>query len=286
MELIIITGLSGAGKTQAVHCLEDLGYYCVDNIPPALISEFVRIGVDRESLSRMGFVVDIRGGEFFDDLTDVLSQLKAAEINVRLMFLDASDQVLVRRYKETRRAHPLAPGGNIREGIRLEREKLAMARKMADFVIDTSSLKTAQLYRHITDLLQPENSDDASFTITVESFGFKFGMPLEADWVLDARFLQNPFYVPSLKHLTGRNRKVRDYVMKSGECVRFAARIAGAVIELLPSYVREGKYHLHISIGCTGGRHRSVVAAEELASRLRENGLQVTIIHRELDRSK
>lgn len=282
MELIIVTGLSGAGKTQAVHCLEDLGYYCVDNIPPGLIGEFIKLTADRPEISKIGFVVDIRGGEFLNGLKQALEDLKAGEMEVKVMFLEASDAALVRRYKETRRSHPLAPGGNIREGIRLEREKLSFARKMADYVIDTSSLKTAQLYRQVTQLLQP-GGDEQSFIITVESFGYKFGMPLEADWVLDVRFLQNPFYVASLKHLTGRNKKVREYVMRSGECARFAGFAAGQIVELMPSYVREGKYHLHVAIGCTGGRHRSVVTAEELAARLRETGLRVNLMHRELD---
>ncbi len=283
MEMIIVTGLSGAGKTQAVHCLEDLGYYCVDNIPPMLIMDFMNlVGTARPGLSKVGFVVDIRGGEFLDSLRECLEELKKAEVDVKIMFLEASDQTLVRRYKESRRSHPLAPDGNIREGIRLEREKLSFARASADYVIDTSSLKTAQLYRHVTKLLQP-GTEEERFIVTIESFGYKFGMPLEADWVLDARFLQNPFYVPSLKHLTGRNQKVRDYVMRSGECGRFAGRVAGQIIELMPSYVREGKYHLHVAIGCTGGRHRSVVTAEELAARLRETGIQVNLMHRELD---
>ena len=279
MELIIVTGLSGAGKSHAVNCLEDIGYYCVDNMPPKLMNEFIRLAQDRGEFSKVAFVTDIRGGQFFDELEESLADLDADGINYKIMFLEASTPEIVRRYKETRRAHPLAPDGNIQAGIEKERKKLAHVREMASFVIDTTDFNTARLNSAIKNLLGAEDKD--SFSLTVMSFGFKNGMPQEADWVFDVRFLPNPFYVPRLKVLTGRNNKVKDYVLASDEAVKFAGRITGLVLDLIPSYIREGKYHLTIAIGCTGGRHRSVVMAEEIARRLIENGRRPVVMHRD-----
>ena len=279
MELIIVTGLSGAGKSHAVNCLEDLGFYCVDNMPPRLMTDFIRLAEDKGQFSRVAFVTDIRGGQFFDDLEDGLSALDATGIKYKILFLEASTPVIVRRYKETRRAHPLAPDGDIQSGIERERERLQGIKNLASFVIDTSDLKTAQLNETIKRILGEEGKD--SFTLSVMSFGFKYGMPAEADWVFDVRFLPNPFYVKSLKGLTGRNRKVKDYVLGNDESRKFAGRITGLVLDLIPSYIREGKYHLTIAIGCTGGRHRSVVMAEEIARRLEENGRRPLVKHRD-----
>ena len=279
MDLIIVTGLSGAGKSQAVHCLEDLGYYCVDNMPPRLLKTFIELAEENGSFEKAAFVMDIRGGQFFDDLSDGLLELDEAGIPYKMMFLDASTQVILRRYKETRRSHPMAPDGDIQAGIEREREKLADLKSKATFVLDTSSLKTAELNASIKRLLGKEALD--SFTLTVMSFGFKHGMAMEADWVFDVRFLPNPFYVPSLKGLTGRNKKVKDYVLSSPEAEKFAGRITGLVMDLIPSYIREGKYDLTLAIGCTGGRHRSVVMAEEIARRLEENGRHAILKHRD-----
>ena len=279
MDLIIVTGLSGAGKSQAVHCLEDLGYYCVDNMPPRLMKTFIKLAEDKGTFGKAAFVMDIRGGQFFDDLDDGLQELDESGIPYRMIFLEASTEVILRRYKETRRAHPMAPDGDIRAGIEREREKLEMFRKMADTVIDTSSLKTAELHKVLKRVLGVEEVD--SFTLNVMSFGFKNGVPQEADWVLDVRFLPNPFYVPSLKDLTGRNKKVRDYVLSSPEAEKFAGRVTGLVMDLIPSYIREGKYSLTIAVGCTGGRHRSVVMAKEIARRLEENGRHAMVKHRD-----
>lgn len=281
MELIIVTGMSGAGKTHAIHCMEDLGYYCVDNMPPQLMDDFVTLaGSGNNDFNKVAFVVDIRGGQFFDDLKDSLDELHTQGVEYKIMFLEASDAALVRRFKETRRNHPLAPDGNIREGIRLEREKLSQLRKKADYVIDTSDIKVAKLNAEIKRILGTEDKD--SFSLMIMSFGFKNGMPAEADWVIDARFLPNPYYVPSLKNLTGKNRKIQNFVLGCPEATKFAGRITGMVLDLIPSYIREGKYHMTLAVGCTGGRHRSVVMAAEIARRLEENGRHCTVNHRDL----
>ncbi|MCQ2553451.1 MAG: RNase adapter RapZ [Clostridia bacterium] len=281
MELIIVTGMSGAGKSHAIHCLEDLGYYCIDNMPPKLMDDFVTLVQNTSAdFNKVAFVVDIRGGKFFGDLNESLEELKNRGVEYKIMFLEASNASLTRRYKETRRAHPLAPGGDIQEGIMAEREKLSELRNKATYIIDTSSIKVAELNSEIKRIFENEQKD--TFTLMVESFGFKNGMPQEADWVLDARFLPNPFYVPSLKNFTGNNKKIKDYVLQYPIANKFAARVTGMVLDLIPSYIKEGKYHLTIAIGCTGGRHRSVVMANEIARRLEENGRQVKVKHRDL----
>lgn len=278
MELIIVTGLSGAGKSHAIHCMEDLGYYCIDNIPPVLMDDFVTLAGN--NFNKVAFVVDIRGGLFFDDLKTGLDELEAQGITYRIMYLDASDAALVRRFKETRRNHPLAPDGDIMSGIAREREKLSALKSRADYVIDTSDIKVAKLNSEIKRILNTE--DKETFSLMIESFGFKNGMPEEADWVLDARFLPNPFYVPSLKNLTGKNKKIRDYVLGCPEAPKFAGRVTGLILDLIQSYIREGKYHLTIAVGCTGGRHRSVVMANEIARRLEENGRHCIVKHRDI----
>ena len=282
MDLIIVTGLSGAGKSQAVHCMEDMGYYCVDNMPPALIGDFIRLVEEGcAEIDRAAFVVDIRSKEFFNDLKDRLADLKKQGINYKIMYLEASDAVLIKRYNETRRSHPLSTGGSLADDIKKERKLLETLRNRADYVIDTSTLKSANLNAEIESLLVPGIAKE-SFTITVESFGYKNGILAEADWILDARFLPNPFYVASLKKLTGKNKKVRDYVLRSIEARDFIARITGLVADIIPYYVREGKYHLVIGIGCTGGQHRSVAIATELANQFKAMGRNVVLIHRDL----
>ena len=281
MEVIIITGLSGAGKSQAVNCMEDLGYYCVDNMPPRLIREFISLVESGTSgIDKAAFVVDIRQGSFFEDLKETLDNLKKSGTDYRILFLEASDRVLLRRYKETRRSHPMDKT-SIQKGIQSEREKLAEIRKQASFIIDTSNFKTADLNAEIKQRLNPGEREE-NFTITVESFGFKHGVPQEADWVLDARFLPNPFYLNSLKKLTGNNRKVRDYVMKSPLAKNFVGRIVGLAVDTIPGYIKEGKYSLVVAIGCTGGQHRSVACANEIADHFRELGKHVVVIHRDL----
>jgi UPF0042 nucleotide-binding protein len=213
MDVIIVTGLSGAGKSQAINCIEDLGYYCIDNIPPALIKDFMDLIMrDRVMIDKAAFVVDIRGGEFFDDLKVTLSELKNIGMKFKVMFLEASDEVLIRRFNETRRTHPLAYAGNTLKGINKERKRLEEIRKIADYVIDTSNMKTAQLSEEIKKLLKT-GEGEANFTISIQSFGYKNGIPLDADMVFDMRFIPNPFYIKSMKKLTGNNKKVRSILL-------------------------------------------------------------------------
>ena len=283
--LIIVTGMSGAGKSHAVQVLEDIGYFCIDNIPPVLIPKFAELCIKGgERVRHVALIADIRGGEFFDAMSQCLKDLKAEGISYEIVFIEASDQALVRRYKETRRVHPLAPHGRISQGIAEERKRLASLRQKADFIIDTSNFKTADLNAEIKQRLNPGEREE-NFTITVESFGFKHGVPQEADWVLDARFLPNPFYLNSLKKLTGNNRKVRDYVMKSPLAKNFVGRIVGLAVDTIPGYIKEGKYSLVIAIGCTGGQHRSVAIANVTAAYLSELGYRTSISHRDLPKA-
>jgi len=282
MEFIIVTGLSGAGKSYAVRCLEDLGYYAIDNMPSQLIREFVGL-VKRTSggLEKIAFIADIRGGKFFDDLRESLDYLETEGIEYKIMYLEASDEVLIRRYKETRRTHPLAVSGNMLEGIGLERKRLEKIRDRASFVIDTSNMKVAAFHQEIKRLLLSEQ-EASSFTITVQSFGYKYGMPLEADWVLDLRFLPNPFYLASMKNLTGKSKKVREYVLGFPEAQAFITCITDLILRLIPHYIREGKYNLVLALGCTGGHHRSVAVANQVAAILEDKGKHVVVMHRDL----
>ena len=282
MEILIVTGLSGAGKSQAIHFIEDMEYYCIDNMPPALIRDFVNLAnQDKMSIQKAAFVVDIRGGEFFEDLKTVLEEMRQNGTEYQLLFLEASDEVLVRRYKETRRTHPLSKTGSIREGIEAERKKLAHIRKEATYVTDTSNMKAAHLNRELKAVLMGEESQE-NFTITVESFGFKHGMPQEADWVFDVRFIPNPYYLASMKKLTGNSKKVQDYVLKFPESQAFVKQVHSLINELIPHYIREGKYNLVLAFGCTGGQHRSVTMANKFAEIFKEEGKRVVLIHRNL----
>lgn len=284
MEAVIVTGLSGAGKSQATICLEDLGYFCVDNMPPALIGNFISIAEQSaEGIDKAAFVVDTRGGEFFGDFKKCLKDLKNSGLDYRILFLEASDEVLIRRFNETRRSHPLSNGGESSVGIKKEREILREIREIADFVIDTSSMKAGDLGKTIVELLVNDRQD-RKFTINIISFGFKNGLPLESDMVLDVRFIPNPFYIPSLRHLTGNNDKVRKNVMKHPESKAYVDAIEKLINGLLKNYMREGKYSLALSVGCTGGQHRSVTIANELAKRFDNSGNIVTLRHRELER--
>jgi UPF0042 nucleotide-binding protein len=282
MEVIIVTGLSGAGKSQAINCIEDLGYYCIDNMPPTLIKNFMDLILrDKITIEKAAFTIDIRGGEFFDDLKSSLEDLKTAGIKFKVMFLEASDEVLIRRFNETRRAHPLAQAGNTLDGIKQERKRLLEIRSIADYIIDTTNMKAAKLSEEIKKLLFSDE-ENQSFTISIQSFGYKHGIPLDADIVFDMRFIPNPYYLKSMRKLTGNSEKVSKYVMKFPETQDFLKTIHDLVDRLIPCYEREGKFHLVIALGCTGGQHRSVAVSNELSRRFLEEGKRVITVHRDL----
>lgn len=282
MQIVIITGLSGAGKTQAIICLEDLNYYCIDNMPPALIKNFIELASREESgIEKAAFVIDVRGGEFFADMSSCLSGLNSAGITYKLVFLEASDEALIRRFSETRRAHPLAGSASTIVGIKREKKALNEIRDMADYIIDTSNMKSMRLREEIKQIFSTEKKAP-DFTINLISFGFKNGVPLDADMVFDMRFIPNPFYVSDLKNLTGNNRKVRRYVMKFTESIDFVRRADEMINEMIPCYIREGKYHLNLAVGCTGGRHRSVAVANEFADIFSSQGRRTVVEHRDL----
>ena len=281
MKVIIITGLSGAGKTQAIDCLEDIGYYCIDNMPPALIKSFIELSSNGKGIDKAAFVIDVRGGVLFDDLKDALDDLKKAGVDYKILYLEATEKVLARRYNETRRAHPLSEGGTPLKGIRKEKKRLEELRKEADFIIDTSDLKASQMAAEISNLVSTDQ-DQRDFTINIMSFGYKHGMPVSADMVFDARFIPNPFYIKSLRELTGNNKKVSQFVLKHDITQQFMEKIEDMIIQLIPYYMNEGKYSLSVCFGCTGGHHRSVTLANELQRRLKERGKRTTLEHRDL----
>lgn len=261
MEFVVVTGLSGAGKTQAMHSMEDIGFFCVDNLPPALIPVFYDLCVKSEgAMGRVAVVTDTRGGELFKSFFTAMETLKQEGKPYKTLFLDASDEVLVRRFKETRRKHPLDLGGSLEQAVRLERDMLGPMRGCSDYVIDTTACAPARLKGRIAELFLACSSD--SMPVFCVSFGFKFGIPMEADLVFDVRCLPNPFYVPELKSLTGMNQEVRDYVMGFDESRQLMDKLQELISLLLPLYQKEGKSQVTIAFGCTGGQHRSVTFAE------------------------
>lgn len=284
MDFIVITGLSGAGKTNAVNTLEDLGYYCVDNIPSQLISVFVDLCIkSNEQINKVALVADVRGGNF-TALFNGLNELRQKGYSYKILFLDASNEVIARRYRETRRKHPLVgeTGMTLEQCISHERDLLTQIRERADFIIDTTTLKVSQLKNLIASLVL----DDIKKGLVVHclSFGFKYGNPSEADLIFDARCLENPFYIESLKNLRGTDQAVKDFVMDSPNAQGFFDRIVDFVDFTLPLYRNEGKSRLVIAIGCTGGKHRSVTLVEKLYSHLENSGINVTKAHRDIDR--
>ncbi len=284
MRFVIVTGLSGAGKTQAVRSLEDLGYFCVDNLPPTLICKFADACFQTEGkIDRVALVIDIRGGEFFDDLFQSLKEIKINGYSYEILYLDASDEVLIKRYKESRRKHPLAPQGRILKGIELERNKLKEVRNRADNIIDTTKLATRELREKINSIYQREGQIETQIIVTVLSFGFKYGIPVDSDLVFDVRFLPNPFYIPKLKEFSGNDQQVRDYVLGFEETNVFIDKLDDMLKYLIPNYLKEGKRQLIISIGCTGGRHRSVTIANEIYHRLKDDGYNANVEHRDID---
>jgi UPF0042 nucleotide-binding protein len=284
--LVLITGLSGAGKSQALKTLEDLGYYCVDNLPPALIPTFIQLCKQlEEPISKIAMGVDVRGREFFEDLSGALETLNLDGVKPAILFLEADDEALVRRYKETRRRHPLSPQGSTLEGIRYERDMLSDLRSRATLIIDTSNLSTSEFRKQLVEVFS-KTVKFQKLLITIVTFGFKYGLPLDADLVFDVRFLPNPHYVSELKPLTGLDPKVSRYVLKPTLAKGFFNRLTKFVDFLLPNYVDEGKSHLTIAIGCTGGRHRSVALGEALRAHLESNEHTVVVEHRDIERAE
>ncbi len=281
-DLVVITGFSGAGKSTAMNVFEDAGYFCVDNLPPEMIRGLIDLlRHPGQKIRRAAVVCDVRGGEFFDHLVEVLDEIPATGLRHRLLFLDADDGTLLTRYKETRRRHPLSPEGSVVTGIAAERSVLEPLRQRADRVIDTTGLATASLRRRIANDLLPR-STTRKLAVTFTSFGFKHGQVRDADLAFDVRFLPNPHYVDELRPLTGHDARVAAYVARDGKLEAFYERLHALLDFLLPQYVAEGKAHLTIAIGCTGGRHRSVAITEHLAGRYRgQDGLAVEVIHRD-----
>ena len=264
-EVLILTGMSGAGRSTVAHALEDLGWYVVDNLPPTLLSDLINQGMKSE-LKSLAVVVDVRGGKFFDELASSLSELKKSGANFRVAFLDASDQALVQRFESTRRPHPLQGIGRIVDGIAAEREKLQDLLSQADVVIDTSNLNVHQLEKRTTEIFAQGLTQ--SVRVNVLSFGYKYGIPVDADLVLDCRFIPNPHWIPELRPLTGLDDRVKDNVLANTGVSDFVQSYVSVINQMLPGYMREGKKYLTVAIGCTGGRHRSVSVAREIAALL------------------
>jgi UPF0042 nucleotide-binding protein len=281
IKLVVITGLSGAGRTQAMQSFEDQGFFCVDNLPPSFLVKFAELcAQSRGKVSKAAIVCDLRGGEFFSSLSEALSNLEKEGFNLEVLFLEASDETLIRRYKESRRRHPLSPRGRILDGIHAERQQLEELRIRADNIIDTSELTSQQLRNQIAELFGKMQGKD-QMAVSVISFGFKYGIPKDADLVMDVRFLPNPFYVELLRPLTGEHPLVQDYIFQNATTQEFMEKYLALLEFILPNYVREGKAHLVIGIGCTGGQHRSVAIADRVGQFLREHNFAVSVKHRD-----
>ncbi|HWQ30577.1 MAG TPA: RNase adapter RapZ [Negativicutes bacterium] len=283
MKFLIVTGLSGAGKSQSIKFLEDLGYFCVDNLPPALIGKFAEMCSDSNgTIDKAAIGIDIRVGKFLDQLSGSLEELKAEGHSYDILFLEASDEILIKRFKSSRRTHPLAADGRIIKGIKAERRKLQDIKSKATNIIDTTNLSPSELKSEIVHLFV-EGGKSEGLIIQVSSFGFKYGIPLDSDMVFDVRFLPNPYYVEGLKKLSGDDEGVRNYVMQWPAAEEFMLKLVDMVEYLIPHFIKEGKSQLVISIGCTGGRHRSVTMANMLSKRLKENNHRVIVEHRDIE---
>ena len=286
MRFVIVTGVSGAGKTAALKMLEDMGYFCVDNLPIQLLEKFASLlpEMQSENVRNVALGIDARSGSALDELEVVLDRMKQTGYDYEILFMDAEDSVLVKRYKESRRSHPLARTGRVDEGIRLEREKTKFLRKRADYIIDTSHLLTRELRQEIEKIFV-DDREFSNIMISVLSFGFKYGIPADADLVFDVRFLPNPYYLEELRPKTGNDPEIQQFVMNSPEAGEFLDKLEDMVRFLIPNYIKEGKNRLVIAIGCTGGKHRSVTLTNALYERLKKNqkyGLRVE--HRDIDK--
>jgi UPF0042 nucleotide-binding protein len=285
MKFVVVTGMSGGGKRTAMKMLEDAGFYCVDNLPAALISTFVElITLPKSDISKVALGLDVRSDKSFQEINQTLTSMRQSGLEYKILFMDASDEILIKRYKESRRVHPIE-GSSTEESIQKERKILKEIRKQADYIIDTSSLLTRELKEEL-DRIFVKNEAYNSLMVQIMSFGFKHGIPLEADLVFDVRFLPNPFYIDELKTKTGNDAEVRDYVMSYQESEIFLDKLVDMIQFLIPNYIKEGKYRLVICIGCTGGKHRSVTLANALYERMKDKGdYGLTLLHRDADRT-
>ncbi len=280
MKTIIVTGLSGSGKSEAMNIFEDMGYYCIDNMPPALIPKFKELSKSFGDLEKVALGIDIRGSKFVEDFHAIERILEEGKQEFEILFLEAREEILVRRYKMSRRSHQLAPNQNILEAIKAEKEKLKPLRETADHIIDTSDTDTRRLRELIIKLYQ-NTEEKKQIHLIVNSFGFKHGIPIDSDLVFDVRFLPNPYYIPELKEKTGNEKEVQEYVMSARESHEFMQHLTSMTDFLIPNYIKEGKTQLMIAIGCTGGKHRSVTIANKLYEHLEKNGYNVYKNHRD-----
>ncbi len=284
MRFVIVTGMSGAGKSTTLRTLEDIGYFCVDNLPIQLIMRFAEIAYASDNdINNVAIGVDIRSGVYLEQLSECLRALKESKYNYEILFLDSNDDVLIKRYKETRRNHPLARNGRVEDGIKLERNRIAFLRKEADYIIDTTSLLTRELKAEL-DKIFIENAEYNNFIVSIVSFGFKYGIPRDADLVFDVRFLPNPYYNLELRPLTGNDEAIQDFVMQYDEAKEFMNKIVDLLEFLIPNYIKEGKNGLVIGIGCTGGKHRSVTLANGIYKEMETLPYSVRIYHRDIEK--
>ena len=284
MKFVILTGMSGAGKSTALKMMEDIGFYCVDNLPIPLLEKFVELSeLQNAELQKVAVGIDARSGQALDALKNVLDRIKEKGGSYEILFLDSDDSVLVKRYKETRRSHPLAPGERVDKGIALERERLAFLKERADYILDTSQLLTRELKAEIEKIFL-KNQDYKNLFITILSFGFKYGIPVDSDLVCDVRFLPNPYYVEGLRAKNGNDKEIQDYVLQFKEAHEFLDKLEDMINFLLPNYITEGKNQLVIAIGCTGGKHRSVTLANGIFKELESLPYSVRIVHRDIEK--
>lgn len=286
MRFVIVTGMSGAGKSTALNTLEDMGYFCVDNLPIQLIIRFAEIAYGEDTdINDVAIGVDIRSGVYLEQLSECLRQLKKLKYNYEILFLDSNDDVLIKRYKETRRNHPLARTGRVEDGIKQERSQIAFLRKEADYIIDTTSLLTRELKAEL-DKIFVENAEYNNFIVSIVSFGFKYGIPKDADLVFDVRFLPNPYYDLELRPLTGNDEAIQNFVMQFDEAKEFLNKVTDLMEFLIPNYINEGKNGLVVGIGCTGGKHRSVTLANGIYKELRDLPYSARIEHRDIEKDR
>lgn len=286
LEFTIITGLSGAGKSEAIRCFEDMGYFCIDNLPPTLIPKVAELlSLPGSKVRKVALVVDVRGREYFNKVWDALRELKRMQISHEILYLEASDDTLIKRFKETRRRHPLAEGGEVIDGIKRERDLLSSLKEAADMVIDTTGIVTYELKDKIRSQFVG-GPVEKGLLVSVISFGYKYGVPLDADLVIDVRFLPNPHYVDELSRLTGEDEEVRHFVLERSVTKSFLKKFESLLSYLMPHYIKEGKTHFTIALGCTGGTHRSVTLAEEVQKFLKDKGYNVIVRHRDVSREE